>query len=707
MRKFTTTTLLIAAVFLLSGPAFAQKAEKVNRNTALSHFENGNWEKSKQMYLELLKTEPNDPELNLYCGISYLNSRTNADKSLEYFDKVNDSLIPGVLLFKAEAYHYTGEFDSAKVYYNKYQNLDGIKLEKGLAEEINIKIEQCNTGIEFVKSPAEGMFVENLGEEVNTTFVDYAPVVYEDLKTLAFTSTNTNLFTIQYMTYQEKGGEEIFYTNYDPVYKRWLPRSKADGVVLNENIESEGNESSITYSEDLTRFYFYRNGALWVSENLGDPVKTDIKSVGFTDKQILSIVINRAEDKVFIESDKSGGKGGIDIYLSEKDADGNWGPYKNLEGINTKNDEISPYISDDGTKLYFASNGYNSIGEYDIFVATKSDSGWTNVRNLGVPVNSSANDVHFRLTGGNEEFGYLASDRMGGQGDYDIWRFWTCFDVPSTNLAGDLISRSGSVTGAVVTLLTIDSAVVSTSAPLSDKSSYSFPVNTETDYILKLEVPEKAVQYFDVSIPEMCVEYDLYQMLEVDLNKDSDGFVFEQRSTLTNAFYGVDNARGTQSRSDFVAGLTPNNPTYTDPEIQVSKFEKDPVIADLGKTAVVNSDGKDVYVFYFDFDKSTLSDNDQAIANKLGATMKNSPGKKIVIAGHTDSQGPAWYNKKLSVRRAQAVADILIKNGTPANQIVVEGYGETQLKLKDTADDTGGFVIRWGKKNRRVEMEIQ
>jgi outer membrane protein OmpA-like peptidoglycan-associated protein/tetratricopeptide (TPR) repeat protein len=702
MRKFTTTTLVLAAIFLFSGTLFSQKAEKVNRKTALRHFENGNWEKSKQMYLELLKTDPEDEELNLYCGISYLNSRHEGEKSLDHFNKINERDIPAVLLFKAEAYHYVGKFDSAKIFYEKYRDLDGNKVDKELSAEMDTRIEQCNTGIEFMKTPVEGLFVENLGEDVNTIFIDYAPVVYEDLKTLAFTGTTTNLYTIKYMTYQEAGEEEIFYTNYDPVYKKWLPRAKADGVVLNQSIDSEGNESSITWSSDLARFYFYRDGALWVSDNLGDPVKTDISSGGFTDKQIISIVINRAEDAVFIVSDKKGGQGGSDIYMSVKGSDGKWGSYENLN-INTEADETSPYISGDGNKLYFASNGYNSMGGYDIFVATKADSGFANVRNMGLPVNSSANDMHFRLTGGNEEFGYLASDRIGGQGDYDIWRFWTCFDISTTNLNGDLVAKNGAIGNLSLTLMTSDSAIVGTTSSIG---AYSFGVNTETDYILKLDVEGNAIQYFNISTPELCKQYDIYQLLEVELNSDADNFVYEQRSSLTNAFYDINGVKDDKSSKEYVQGLTSSDPTYTDPDIQVTTFEKDAMIANLGKDPITNADGKEVYESLFDFNKATLSDEDQAFAKNLGTSMKNNPNMKIVIAGHTDSQGPAGYNKRLSKRRADAVSDILVQQGASQNQITIEAYGETQLKVKDT-DENGGFIIRNGKQNRRVEIEIQ
>ena len=706
MRKITSTTILLAVLILSSFSVFSQKAEKITPKKAMFYLEDGNWEKAKQIYLELLKDAPDNQELNLYCGVAYLNSRIDADKSMDYFNKVDESSTPGVILLKGESFHYMGQFDSAKVYYEKYKTTDGVKIEKGLQKLMDLRKEQCNTGSELTNSPTEGMFVENLGTDVNTMFLDYAPVVYEDLKTLVFTSANANLFNIKYMTFQAKGQEEIFYTNYDPVYKKWLPRAKSDGVVLNKNIDTEENESSITFNEDLSEFYFYRRGKLFVSKNLGDPVQVKTEQTQFTDNQIVSVAISRNLNDVFITSDKAGGKGGTDIYWAQRKENGNFSDFKNLSDINTSHDEGSPFLSDDGTKLYFASKGYNSIGDFDIFVATRTDSGWSNVKNMGVPVNSPANDIHFRLTGGNEEFGYLASDRMGNVGDYDIWRVWTCHDIPSTNLAGKFIALQGhSIDSADLTLMNVDSSVVATVNPLANNGNYSFRVNTETSYILSLNVKGRAVHTYNITIPEQCSEYDIFQTLTCELKMDADSFVFEQKSVLTNAFYDIDAARATDSREAFLSGLTVDSPSYTDPESRVTPWEKDELMAQL-PTPVKNADGKFVHEIYFDFDKSNISDEDRDYITKVAKILNADPSKKIVITGHTDSQGPASYNMALSKRRAKTVSDFFTKNGVNPKQMIIDGLGESQLKIKDS-DSQGRYILRYTALNRRCEVEIK
>ncbi|MGB0390696.1 MAG: OmpA family protein [Salibacteraceae bacterium] len=706
MRKITSTTIVLALLVLISFSSSAQKEEKITAKKALFYLEDGNWEKAKQYYLELLKESPEDQDLHLYCGVAYLNSRINAEKSMDHFNKVDETKTEGVILLKGESFHYMGQFDSAAVYYEKYKNTNGVKIQKGLQKLMDLRKEQCSTGKRLTASPTEGMFVENLGTDVNTMFLDYAPVVYEDLKTLVFTSTNANLFNIKYMTFQAKGQEEIFYTNYDPVYKKWLPRAKSDGVVLNKNIDTEENESSITFSEDLSQFFFYRRGKLYVSTNLGDPVAVKTEQTQFTDNQIVSVAISRSLNDVFITSDKAGGKGGTDIYHAFRKENGEFSDFKNLSDINTDHDEGSPFLSDDGTKLYFASKGYNSIGDFDIFVATKTDSGWTDVKNMGVPVNSPANDIHFRLTGGNEEFGYLASDRMGNVGDYDVWRVWTCYDVPATNLAGKFIELPGhSIDSADLVLMNIDSSVVATVDPLANDGNYSFRVNTETSYILSLVVKGRATHTYNITIPEQCSEYDIFQTLTCELKMDPDSFVFEQKSVLTNAFYNIDEARGEQSREAFVAGLTPESPSYTDPESRVTPWEKDELLAQL-PPPVKNADGKFVHLIYFDFDKSFISDEDRDYISKVSKILNADPSKKVILSGHTDSQGSAAYNKPLSNRRAKRVADYFIKMGVNPAQIETQGYGESQLAHKDY-DSQGRYIKRLTRLNRRCEVEIK
>lgn len=111
--------------------------------------------------------------------------------------------------------------------------------------------------------------------------------------------------------------------------------------------------------------------------------------------------------------------GGYDIYVSYFE-NGNWSEPINLgSNINTAGDEISPFIDEEGV-LYFASEGHLGFGGFDVFRAEQIAGTWKDIRNLGIGVNSSQDDLYFIYDYPNE-VGYFASNRKGGLGDYDIY----------------------------------------------------------------------------------------------------------------------------------------------------------------------------------------------------------------------------------------------------------------------------------------------
>jgi flagellar motor protein MotB len=124
---------------------------------------------------------------------------------------------------------------------------------------------------------------------------------------------------------------------------------------------------------------------------------------------------------LFFASDMPGGYGGTDIYVCKKEGDG-WGKPKNLgEKINTPGSEAFPYIRKDGM-LYFSSDGHTGMGGLDVFSAMKVDNEYGEVKNLGLPLNSSTDDFGIVFNDDNTT-GYFSSDRAGGKGSDDIYSF--------------------------------------------------------------------------------------------------------------------------------------------------------------------------------------------------------------------------------------------------------------------------------------------
>jgi Tol biopolymer transport system component len=147
-----------------------------------------------------------------------------------------------------------------------------------------------------------------------------------------------------------------------------------------------------------------------------------------------------ADGKVlYFSSERPEGLGKLDIYKSEMQADGNWGPAINLgPTINTKEDDDSPFISRDGKNLYFASKGHPGYGEYDLFKCTLNETTWGAPQNMGPVFNSSSDDAHLSFNE-DETSGVFASAKAGGFGDMDIYEIK--LKLPFEDFEQDALAR--------------------------------------------------------------------------------------------------------------------------------------------------------------------------------------------------------------------------------------------------------------------------
>jgi len=123
-------------------------------------------------------------------------------------------------------------------------------------------------------------------------------------------------------------------------------------------------------------------------------------------------------------SDRPGGYGGYDLYISEKLENGKWGEPQNLgPKVNSEYDELYPVLLSDGT-LYFSSKGHETMGGFDVFKSTKiADTSWTSPVNMGYPLNTPYDDINFYPTSDDGKKGFYSSARAGGFGDADIYQY--------------------------------------------------------------------------------------------------------------------------------------------------------------------------------------------------------------------------------------------------------------------------------------------
>lgn len=133
---------------------------------------------------------------------------------------------------------------------------------------------------------------------------------------------------------------------------------------------------------------------------------------------VMNPYIDEEAKRLYFASDMPGGMGGYDIYYSEYDADMNFSAPVNLGApLNTEGNETHPFRM--GDKFYFSSTGHPRVGGMDVYQADYRGGAVSNVQNMGIPINSLADDFGYRVLENGEV--YLASNRKGGMGLDDLY----------------------------------------------------------------------------------------------------------------------------------------------------------------------------------------------------------------------------------------------------------------------------------------------
>ncbi len=425
---FALTTTSIFAQVYVEKDEYAQKVVPIIK----SNLENGNYTAALNDLLTLDSLFPQNPVFSYYTGLAYLNSSNTKNKAVPYFAKaavfVNNSFKewnykelktpPITIYYLARAYHLDYKLDSAIANYNKYKKWVNSNDEETI-KDIDRQIEMCNNAKQVFANPTTAQ-IENLGPIVNSKYDEYAPVLDALENTLIFTSRRDGS-TGGLIADDGKYFEDIYVSN--KVNGQWTKP-----LPIGENINSAGHEATISLSADGEQLFIYRDdmgdGNIYVSrfngDNWGKPVK--LGNQINTGARETHASVSADGSTLFFTSDREGGYGGMDIYMSKRLPTGDWGLPLNVgPQINTKYDEEGPFIHPDGNTLFFSSRGHSSIGGFDIFFSNKMPEGtWTQPQNIGFPVNT-ADDEYFFTTSPDGKRAYFASSQPGGLGEKDLY----------------------------------------------------------------------------------------------------------------------------------------------------------------------------------------------------------------------------------------------------------------------------------------------
>jgi len=344
----------------------------------------------------ILEKQPQNKEVLKLIGFCYLNIAGQEERSLKFLEKAvelyplsgkskKDALETHFYL--GQALHLNYKFEQAIATYEK---LLLFTKDKDKKIRINREMRYCRNAIELVKKPRD-FKIFNLGEEINTPYDEHSPLVAFDEPTIYFTSNRPP----RGMENLEGGYYENIYVSY------WRDGKWTQSQLLDMPGSYFGNRATVSLSADGNTMIIYQNdgykGSLFITnlefrrgappvygfKRWVEPTPLSINSTNFNETHAC---FSPDGNQIWFTSDRPGGYGGRDIYISNKLPNGSWGPPINAgPNINTEYDEESPFLSPDGNTLYFSSEGHYSMGGFDIFQSKKNerDGTWGPAENIG------------------------------------------------------------------------------------------------------------------------------------------------------------------------------------------------------------------------------------------------------------------------------------------------------------------------------------
>ena len=424
-RTIRYTFSYLCLFFYLVFPCFIYSQEKSELKEifveAESYFLFEEYNEALPLYLQLNEKQPSNDNINYRIGICYLNIPYEKSKSISFLEKAIKNITndykegsfketkapQDVYFYLGNAYRINDNLDKALYNYNKFLKLlDEEIYDIDLVKE---QIKACENAKKLIKSPIYLKSI-NLGNKINTRFADINPVVSHNESVMIFTSK------LQF---------------YDAVFFS----KKIDGewsfpINLMFDFGVDGDCLPTSISNDGTELYIYRNdgfiGNIYVSYYV-DEKWTPIKKLNenINTKYWESHACISSDGKtLYFTSNRKEGYGGLDIYISERnEVTDEWGPAKNIGPvINTRYNDNTPFITDDGKTLYFSSYGHHNMGGYDIFYSTKLDNNkWSAPLNMRYPINSTDDDLFF-VPVQNGIYAYYSKFEPEGYGKKDIYR---------------------------------------------------------------------------------------------------------------------------------------------------------------------------------------------------------------------------------------------------------------------------------------------
>ncbi|MCU0431354.1 MAG: OmpA family protein [Cytophagaceae bacterium] len=603
----------------------SRKSVKVSQE-AMKAYAAKDFKKALELYKEAEKLHPGDPDY-LYSMASCYMELGYYQEAIEPLQKVSASKmkISKIQFDLGKCYHASMRFDDAITSFTQYKqkclkekNAEGLK-------EADMYIRYCNNAKELVKSPVK-VKIQDIGERVNSSYQEYFPVLTADELMMMFTSRRKVPESKLVDPVDNNPYEDIYLTVRSDKKQEWSTPLKLSNVI-----NSESHDACVALSADGQQLFIHKTvngGDLFVSNLLGS-IWSEPKNLGEainTPYQESSASISANGKYLFFASDRPGGKGGFDIYVSKRLPSGEFGAPKLLgDQVNSIYHEFSPFIHPDGKTLYFSSKGIGSMGGYDIFsCSVNPETGEITSApvNVGYPINTTDDDVFFVWSADGKR-AYYASVREEGVGEDDLYVL-----ERQDSTANDAVVLKGKLFNC------LNNDPVHATVTVTDAASRE---------VIGQYISNSTTGRYLVVLPGK---------KEYNLSIDAPGFGFLSKNIQVkdaSVAFEIEDQQCMQSI----------NP---------------------GQTLVLRN-------VQFTTDQSTLLPESSAELMRVVEMLKNNTSMVISISVHRSATQDENGNIKLTEERAKTIREFLLQAGIDSKRMFYKGYGSSKPLVPSTSEE--------------------
>lgn len=484
-----STTQIAAQIAQLNPKVVTAKQYETKANEA---FAKKDYNRALEYYLAVLKDAPQREDLFWNTAESARQTR-HYNIAYRYFESLNQTSIaknyPQLTYKRALLKKNMGDYEGAAALFKSVSTASPVASSAEgaqLLKDIEAEIDACEWAKPIAQSQPAYELV-HLDGNVNSGYTDIAPI--QQGNTLYYTSAYFSSPTAK------------------PVTKVFMSENKSKGLPMAINSTKEGDFtahyalnteggrvyytiSQQTENGDFHSEIYYRDKT--VDGSWGNPVRLpDTINMAQTTTTQPTVGFDKATGRevLYFVSDRAGGKGGMDIWYAEIDKKGNVGIPRNLSSVNTAKDDITPFYFNKAQILFFSTEGYKSMGGFDVFYVNKTDNGsWSSPINAGFPLNSSYDEMYYSINGESAR-SYFVSNRKGGlcaSPDKDC----VCNDIYyydiklALNATTLLASNKEALKGCQVDLVDVATGKVVGTVMNKEGNTFEFPIELNKNYRL-------------------------------------------------------------------------------------------------------------------------------------------------------------------------------------------------------------------------------